>query len=186
MFVKGWDDSPYSVLSPVGLCNLVEFEYQIEIRASCRMIEIYLSAHPEIKEVSIAVSEMTQLVFGKLEDELIHLFLKETGIVFPRIKKKYSAVEKPAAGCLDTKVFETVHHTHQLIIDLTQKIRVLLNNYAVNPDWSQEWTECIREMIALENKIFLCIHVEENLLYPKVTGCHFSDTGSNDLTYHLN
>ena len=35
---------------------------------------------------------------------------------------------------------------------------------------TKEWKDCVNELFALENSIFQWIHVEQNLLYPKVTG----------------
>ncbi len=172
------DNYSNEALTPEGLCNLIQLEYQPEIMKSCSEIESFLMLHPYIKELPLSVSEMAQLLFRKLEDELKHLFLKESGIVFPCIKKSYKGTENLKDNCLDTKVFETVHNTHQVIIGLTQKLRQLLNNYVVKPAWSKEWKLCINEMFLLENKILQWVHIEQNLLYPKVVG-------KNKLTHHI-
>lgn len=185
MYLNEWNKYSGNFLSPVGLCNLVEFEYQAEIRASCSAIDRYLSTHPAIREVSLSVSELMQLIFSKLEDELKHLFLKETGIVFPCIKKRYHTDKNIFEQYLDYKVFETVHNSHQVIIDLTQKIRGLMDNYIIKSGWSRDWKNCVTEMSLLENKILFCIQVEEELLYPKVIGTQRPEAG-NDFRYYLN
>jgi iron-sulfur cluster repair protein YtfE (RIC family) len=168
MYLNRLDNYSQDALTPEGLCNLIQMEYQPEIAASCATIEKYFSLHPYIKELPLSVSELTQLLFGKLNDELKHLFLKETGIVFPCIRKSYHGTENVNGVCLDAKVFETVHNTHQIIIGLTQKIRHLLNNFVVKSNWSKDWKICVNELFLLESKILQWIHVEQNLLYPKV------------------
>ena len=170
MFLNRLDNYSNAALTPEGLCNLIQLEYQPEIMGSCNTIEQYLTTHPFVKELPASVSEVVQLLFKKLEDELKHLFLKESGIVFPYIKKNYHGTEKVDNNTVDVKVVESVHDTHQTIIGLTQKIRQQLNNYVVKPAWSKEWKDCVNELFALENSIFQWIHVEQNLLYPKVTG----------------
>ena len=84
------------------------------------------------------------------------------------------------------KVVESVHNTHQTIIGLTQKIRQQLNNYVVKPAWSKEWKDCVNELFALENSIFQWIHVEQNLLYPKVTGLGNHYRAGHHHHHHLN
>jgi len=183
MFLNKLDNYSNNALTPEGLCNLIQLEYQPEIMRSCSAIEKYLLLHPYIKELPLSVSELIQLLFSKLEDELKHLFLKESGVVFPCIKKNYHGTEKLSEGCLDPKVFDTVHNTHQIIIGLTQRVRQLMDNYVVRANASKEWKDCINEMFLLENKILQWVHIEQNLLYPKVKGRklphHNSSTPNN-------
>lgn len=186
MYLDEWSKYSDNSLSPIGLCNLVEFEYQAEIRVSCTNIGRYLSSHPAIKELSLSVSELMQLIFSRLEDELTHLFLKESGIVFPCIKKKYHSADKLSIPFLDPRVFENIYNTHQIIIDLTQKIHNLMNNYTIKSGWSKAWKNCVNEMSLLENKILFCFQVEEELLYPKVIGNKLSIFTNNQFPYYLN
>lgn len=188
MYLNRLDNYSQDALTPEGLCNLIQMEYQPEIMMCCTNIEKYFLLHPYIKELPLSVSELIQLLFRKLQDELKHLFLKESGIVFPCIKKSYHGTENVNGNCLDSKVFETVHGTHQVIIGLTQKIRHLLNNFVVKPNWSKEWKLCINEMFLLESKIFQWIHIEQNLLYPKVVTKHKTvhhTTNAHPLHPHL-
>jgi len=145
-----------------------------------------MSSHPAIRELSLSVSELMQLIFSRLEDELTHLFLKESGIVFPCIKKKYQSTTKLLNPSIDSKVFENLYNTHQIIIDLTQKIHRLMNNYIIKQGWSKAWKNCVNEMSLLENKILFCIQIEEELLYPKVIGNQLSFLTCNKFPYYLN
>jgi len=180
MFLNRLDNYSREALTPEGLCNLIQLEYLPDIMSSCDNIDHFFSIHPSIKEFP-TTSEVVQLIFNKLEDEIKHLFLKETGIVFPFIKKNYIGTENINGNAVELKVAESVHNTHQTIIGLTQKIRRLLNNFVVKPSWSKEWKACINELFLLENIIFQWIHVEQNLLYPRVT-----NVKHHQQNYHLN
>jgi len=186
MYWDEWNKYSDNSLSPIGLCNLLEFEYQNEIRVSCTSIGKYLSTHPAIKELPLSVSELMQVIFSRLEDELTHLFLKESGIVFPCIRKKYHNAEHLTITFLDPKVFENIHNTHQLILDLTRKIHQMMNNYIIKPGWSKAWKNCVNEMVLLEKRILFCIQVEEVLLYPRVTGNRLSFFTDNQFPYYPN
>ncbi|HCT22498.1 MAG: hypothetical protein K2Y12_02360 [Chitinophagaceae bacterium] len=172
MFLHRLETRSQEALTPEGLCNLIQFEFQPEINTSCSKIESYLLSNPQIKELPVSVAELVQLVFSKLEDEIKHLFLKQSGIVYPCIKRNYKGTVKmdSAGPCLEHKVFENIHNTHQVIINLMQRLRQLLNNFSPTPNASMEWRECLNELFTLETKVLQWIHVEQNLLYPKVTG----------------
>ncbi|MDE3144031.1 MAG: hemerythrin domain-containing protein [Bacteroidota bacterium] len=186
MFLNRLDIGSEAILSPTGLCDLIQKDYQPEIISSCKLIEQYFSAHAYINELPSSVSEVVQLLFRKLDDEIKHLFLKESGIVFPYIKKNYHNTKKSTENKVDPKVFDSVQHTHQTIIGLIQNIRKLLNNYVVKPASSKEWKECVGEMFTLENHIFQWIHIEQSLLYPKVTNFKITDLRKHNHKQTLN
>ncbi|HEX3023758.1 MAG TPA: hemerythrin domain-containing protein, partial [Chitinophagaceae bacterium] len=180
MFLNRLDIDSEAVLSPTGLCDLIQKEYQPEIISSCKLIEKYFSTHAYINELPSPVSEVVQLLFRKLDDELKHLFLKESGIVFPYIKKNYHNTKKSTGNKVDPKVFDSVQHTHQTIITLIQNIRKLLNNYVVKSSSGKEWKQCVSELFTLESHIFQWIHIEQSLLYPKVINLKIADLRKNN------
>jgi iron-sulfur cluster repair protein YtfE (RIC family) len=162
MLMKQWDTKLQEALDPQGLCMLIENECQREIRTSCKQIADYLAISPN-KEVPDPVYELVQLLFTKLQDEVEHLFLKETGIIFPAIKN---------AGpdyIIPPKVPENIHQTQQGIINLLQKLRQLLNNYVVQPGWSKPWRACVNELFVLEREVHQWIYIEQSLLYPSIS-----------------
>jgi hypothetical protein len=75
------------LLTPEGLCTLILKDYNPSITESCRKIEIFLLSNHYGKDISIPLSELVHLIFMKLNDEIKHFFLKESGIIFPAIKK---------------------------------------------------------------------------------------------------
>ena len=157
-------------LTPKKICNLIELEYQPEILSLCTNINTYFNNNPFSSEIPKATNEMAYLLFNRLHDELKHLFLKETGIVFPYIIKKYTGRAKTSnEDCIDSNVSKAVHQNQEVIIDLIEKIRALLNGFTIEPEWNKELKKCIARLFILETKILEWIHIEQNFLYPKVT-----------------
>lgn len=162
MLMKQWDTKLQETLDPTGLCNLVEKECQREIRLSCRKIADYFSQESN-KVTPEPVYELVQLLFTKLQDEVEHLFLKETGIIFPAIKNGGPGYVIPP------KIPENIHQTQQVIINLLLKLRQQLNNYVVQPGWCKEWRACVNELFLLEREIHQWIYIEQSLLYPSIS-----------------
>lgn len=171
MLINKSDSVSNELLTPEGLCSLIEKEYHPSVSASCRKIEEFLFSSQYGKDLSIPASELIHLIFMKLSDELRHFFLKESGIIFPAIRKHWkSKTGKETGHHLQASVLESIHQRQQVIINLLQKLRHLLQDYNIQPAWHNEWKECVNEMFLLETKVYQWIHVEGSLLYPKVTG----------------
>jgi iron-sulfur cluster repair protein YtfE (RIC family) len=158
------------LLSPEGLCSLIMREYHPSISESCRKIEGYLLSNQYGKDISIPLSELIHLIFMKLNDEIKHFFLKESGIIFPAIKKNTKGkTGKEVGHFLQPTALESIHQRQQVITNLLQKLRHLLQDYNIQPSWHKDWKECVNEMFQLESKVYQWIHVEGSLLYPKIT-----------------
>jgi iron-sulfur cluster repair protein YtfE (RIC family) len=170
MLLNNSDTISNELLSPQGLCSLIELEYHPSINTSLRKVEDYLISNAYGKELSIPISELIHLVFMKLADELQHFFLKESGIIFPAICKNEKAIQakEPGQHQLQNALLETVQQRQQIIVNLLQKMRQLLHDYNIHSEWSIEWQVCVNEMFLLETKIYQWIHIEGSLLYPKL------------------
>lgn len=163
-----FDTNYKNALTPEGLCNLIEQEYQPQIKACYSHIYDYLLLHPQISELPVSVSELVHLLFIKLKDEIKHVFLKETGILFPLIKNSFKGLSK-TNNCIDDAVVESLKNKQYHISALLQKIRQLLHNYTIENNYSNDLKNCIDELYTLENKIFEWMHVEQNILFPKIS-----------------
>lgn len=157
--MKQWDTKLQETLDPKGLCILIENECQSAIRSSCKIIADYFAENAK-QELPDPLYELVQLLFTKLQDEIEHLFRKETGLIFPAVK---SAKPGYTISC---KVPENIHQIQQGIINLLLKLRQLLNNYVVQPGWSREWRSCVNELFVLEREVHQWIYIEQSLLYP--------------------
>jgi iron-sulfur cluster repair protein YtfE (RIC family) len=171
MFLNEIDKSSREALTPEELCDLIEFSYQNQIKQLSDKINGFLEENVQITELSDSVSELVHLLFRKLDDEIAHLFKKETLIIFPCIKHRFNGIEKIIpTNCVENTVYRNIQGTHKVILNLVQKIRQVLDNYQADASWSSEWKDCLNEMFTLENKIYNWIHLEQNFLYPKING----------------
>ena len=159
MLMKQWDTKLQETLDLQALCMLIENECQSEIRSSCKVIADYFAENTK-QEVPDPLYELVQLLFTKLQDEVEHLFRKETVLIFPVIKNVKSAYT------ILSKVTESIYQTQQGIINLLLKLRQLLNNYTVQPGWSREWRSCVNELFVLEREVHQWIYIEQSVLYP--------------------
>ena len=152
MLLDTTDTVSNELLTPEGLCSLIELEYHPSINASLKKVEAYLISNAYGKELSIPMSELIHLVFMKLLDELQHFFLKESGIIFPAICKNEKANKAKESGHhhIQKSLLETVQQRQQVIVNLLQKMRQLLHDYSICSEWSKEWQECVNELFLLD------------------------------------
>lgn len=162
MSMKHRDKKLQEEMDPAELCKFLEKECHEEIHSSVKKITHCFSeeAFPLQNE---SAEELLQLLFSKLSDEVQHVFLKESGIVFPLIKKSN------AGTTLEPKIADSIQLTQKIILNLLIKIRQLLNDFIPKPGAGKKWKACLNEMFLLENKIHYWIHIEQSVLYPAIT-----------------
>ena len=142
-----------------ALCKKLEFECQPALLALCSRIEIYFAEHT-INELDDQHIELVCMMFGKMVDELTHLFLKEKGLIYPGIQAK------GLQFLLQPAVMQQIQVTQGKITAILNRLRQLLNNFQMKPFWSTEWKNCVQDFFQLETKIHQWIYIEQNMLYP--------------------
>jgi iron-sulfur cluster repair protein YtfE (RIC family) len=146
-----------------SMCDDVVTSHHTPIMAACKSVSNFLQSNLVIKDLSADNTELLQLLHQKLEDELSHLFLKEMGIIFPSVKNKLA---EQAPILLASSVLTLVLHAHQLILQLLQKERQILNNYVTSYKWDASWVSIVNELFNLESMVQRYIHFEQSKLYP--------------------
>lgn len=146
----------------LDLCKSIEQRFHTPILKSCKQIDDCLQQHANIAELPLQVVELLQLLFPKLQDELKHVFRKETGIVFPWVEKLQ---DDPLTG-INPAVIQSLQQTHHVIMQLLQKIRQLLHNYIALPQWPAYLRGCVNDMFLLETRVHRWIHFEQTVLFP--------------------
>ena len=142
-----------------SLCKKIEVECQPELLALCSRVEKYFTQHA-VNEIDDQHVELVFMLFGKMVDELTHLFLKEKGLIYPGIQAKgLQFVLQPA-------VIQQIQLTQEKITALLCRLRQVLNNFQMKPTWSSEWKNCVQDFFQLETKIHQWIYIEQNMLYP--------------------
>lgn len=169
MFLQKPNISLNEFLTPGEICDIIQLQYHPQIESACTSINVFLAQNPLINELPVSVSEMVQLLFSKLQDDIKHLCLKEKVILLPYIKS-ISKNKEIITGYTETEknILTVIADTQKLIITTAEKIRVLLNDYFIQREWSAEFKHCVTDMKCLETKILEWITVEHHFLYPKV------------------
>jgi|688.fasta_scaffold00398_20 iron-sulfur cluster repair protein YtfE (RIC family) len=154
-----WNIQLGDLIPASELCKQIELECQPELLALCSRIESYFTQHT-VTEIDDRHVELVFMLFGKMVDELTHLFLKEKGLIYPGI------LAKGLQFVLQPAVIQQIQLTQEKITALLNRLRQLLNNFQMKPTWSAEWKNCVQDFFQVEVKIHQWIYVEQNLLYP--------------------
>jgi iron-sulfur cluster repair protein YtfE (RIC family) len=146
-----------------SMCDDIVTSYHTPIMVACKAVSIFLQSNNIIKDFAPKNTELLQLLHQKLEDELSHLFLKESGIIFPSVKIKAA---QHAATLLASSVLDLVVQSHARILQLLQKERQILNNYVTSNKWDASWINIVNELFNLESLVQRYIHLEQSKIYP--------------------
>ncbi|HRN91921.1 MAG TPA: iron-sulfur cluster repair di-iron protein [Ferruginibacter sp.] len=121
--------------------------------------------HPELKR-------LVQGVRHFLEELHLHL-VKEEEILFPAIKELNLLNEDPKTSPEDAHAIQTVINLmvreHEVAGEDLVYFRKLTNNYTLPADACNSYAYLFDKMAAFENDLHMHIHLENNLLFPKVS-----------------
>jgi iron-sulfur cluster repair protein YtfE (RIC family) len=154
---------PKQSLSLLAICNEIQTEHQSSISQGCNNIINYLKKNEYIEDVLPSVSEVVHIILYKLSYEIKQCFLKEKQELYPLI---VTATAKDRLKL--TEAMEPFREKHELILNIVKKLRQLLCDYVTQPHWSKEFRDFINELFSLENNLYKWIHIEEDLLFPKL------------------
>lgn len=106
-------------------------------------------------------------LFHTLKMELEEHLIKEEEIVFPLIKE-YE--ENASAETLEKalKTIQELESEHEGAGDILKELRKITNNYEVPEDGCGSYTLTFRGLELLESDIFQHIHLENNIMFPKL------------------
>lgn len=121
--------------------------------------------HPELKR-------LVQGVRHFLEELHLHL-VKEEEILFPAIKELNLLNEDPKTSSEDAhaiqKVINLMVREHEVAGEDLVYFRKLTNNYTLPADACNSYAYLFDKMSDFENDLHMHIHLENNLLFPKVS-----------------
>jgi len=105
--------------------------------------------------------------FNALAEELTHHMPKEEEILFPAIRKLYSAQDANASTFNLQAPIQVMEHEHENAGALIKSIRQLTNNYAP-PEYACPTFKATYIMLEQFDKdLMQHIHLENNILFPK-------------------
>lgn len=156
------------VLRPDNIVHIIESDHHQKINECCNIVNDFVLQHSHVDDVDLSVSELLHLLVAKLSDEIKHLILKESGILFPIIKKDL----KNSTGrvTIDRQIFESIKTRHVVISELLKRIKRLFNDQNSLRDLDDDWKIFFETLTLLEEKIHEWIYLEQDLLFPQLTG----------------
>ena len=130
-----------------------------------RLATAHGQEHPELFDICE--------IFEIVADEMTTHMNREEGVLFPWIEELVTAVRagtpQPAPPFDSGKhPMEMMEHEHQCEAHAMARIRELTGGYTPPADACTSHAVCFRELEAFERDLHLHVHVENNVLYPKV------------------
>ena len=149
------------------LCELIANRYHTAIVDGCNLLQERLLHNSYILSLPDTNVELAHLLFAKMQDELKHLFLKESGILFPCIRKHFAGNDAcNAPRCTKYTVINTITEQHLQILSLFNRIKRLLLIDDVIYIHNVSLKTCRDHFMALETNIRQWMYIEQTLLFP--------------------
>ncbi len=125
-----------------------------------KILRVHGQLHPELSRI--------HRLFHNLEMELEQHMIKEEEVLFP-LAKAYEA--KPSQRLLDEiyRVNEELEEEHEGAGDILKELRELTDNYMPPTDGCGSYVLTYKGLEALEWDLFQHIHLENNILFPRLT-----------------
>ncbi|MBK6346705.1 MAG: iron-sulfur cluster repair di-iron protein [Bacteroidales bacterium] len=124
-----------------------------------KIAEVHGEHHPELIEVAS--------LFAGINEELFQHLAYEEEVLFPAIK----AVERNASlkgrSTLVSQI-SRLQSEHEFVVRAMDKIKVLTQNYLIPEDSCNTYLVSLTLLEQFEDDLHIHIHLENNILYPKV------------------
>lgn len=144
-----------------GLKKSIAIIYDLAQKVSYK----HCKKHPELSKLTIALF----LFF----DDLSFNLKAEEQLLFPNImqlvgnKLQNQPIFYNNQGSLKDLVL-TMRHEHQAAIQILKLFREITNDFLIPADAGNSYKYLFKKMVQFENDLILHIHLENNILFPKV------------------
>lgn len=131
---------------------------------AAKVAKVHGSNHPELLQINSLVE--------KINKELTEHMAEEESKIFPVIKEIVKTKESGNAYTRKGEnsfahLVKVTEEEHDSVGDATKKIRELSNNYAIPDDACASYKLSFKMLEEFENDLFVHIHLENNILFPK-------------------
>ncbi|MEO7767315.1 MAG: iron-sulfur cluster repair di-iron protein [Ferruginibacter sp.] len=131
---------------------------------AAKVAKVHGAHHPEL----LRIHQLIQEINAELSAHLV----KEEKVLFPYIKELVASTGKvlpPQAAHFGTvqEPINLMEKEHELVGKNLAEIRVLSNDYTLPEDACASYSLLYRIMAEFEDDLFLHIHLENNILFPK-------------------
>ena len=126
-----------------------------------KLRSVHGSSHPELLQVAT--------IFHALRLELEAHMAKEENVLFPYCNEIESATELPRFHCGTlANPIRVMEHEHDIAGDALRELRRLTNGYQPPADGCGTYRASFQRLAALESDLHQHIHLENNILFPRV------------------
>jgi regulator of cell morphogenesis and NO signaling len=154
------DAIDWASLSPAAMCDAIEERYHRALDRELPRLEALAAkvarAHAARHPVVVAVSEVVQ----RLSAELTRHMAKEEGVLFPMIRANGTAPPPPIAVMLVE---------HEDAGEALRTLRRLTNDYELPEGACNSYRALYAGLAELEHELLSHMHVENNILFPRVS-----------------
>ncbi|TDG35023.1 iron-sulfur cluster repair di-iron protein [Pedobacter changchengzhani] len=127
---------------------------------SKKIMQVHGSGHSELTEVY----ELTKSVANELTE---HMVSEET-ILFPYVKELVKADKNSVLNEEKIASIAEMEAEHDAVGRMLERIRLITNNYALPADSCASYALTFKLLQDFEDDLFLHIHLENNILFPKM------------------
>ncbi|KJS00515.1 MAG: iron-sulfur cluster repair protein ScdA [Desulfobulbaceae bacterium BRH_c16a] len=132
-----------------------------------KIAKVHGEHHPEVVEIAA--------IFAKIENDMLAHLRAEEEVCFPAIKRVEEAQKAGMSPSVED--IETIRHSllnfhleHEEIGDAAHKIRHLAKGFALPDDACNTFMITYQKLQEFEDDLHKHVHLENNILFPKVTG----------------
>jgi regulator of cell morphogenesis and NO signaling len=179
ILLEDWDSQYLQGLSPGALCDYIVNRHHQYIQVNApliqqrlqKLIDVHSSQHSQLFEI--------KRLFDEAVDKLIIHMKKEELLFFPFIKTLYKDVKKRSNISVNTseleELLEQLESDHNTEGKRFQSIAILTNQYHIPSDGCHTFEVTYRALEDFEKDLHRHIHLENNILFPKIVTLIKSD-----------
>ena len=124
-----------------------------------RIRNVHGSGHPELLQLDD--------LFRKVKSELEEHMIKEETIVFPLIKQ-YAAEGGRDILAKAVAAIDELEAEHSAVGEILSEMRDITSEYTLPPEACRTYTVTFQKLIELEDDMFQHIHLENNIMFPRL------------------
>ncbi len=160
-----WRQSDYSSFIDYIISKHHDYMYK-ELPVIGELIKKLLRAHGEAHGEELSA---VHRLYSKLRGELEQHLISEEVSVFPAVKE-HERTHSEAALEKALKGIEALEDEHEGVGSLLKELRKVTDHYKVPDDGCITYSYTYRKLEELEEDIFKHVHLENNILFPRLRG----------------
>ncbi|HET8828342.1 MAG TPA: iron-sulfur cluster repair di-iron protein, partial [Pelobium sp.] len=125
-----------------------------------KIMQVHGHTHPELTEVS----DLTKSIATELTEHMID----EEKVLFPYVKELIKADKNTVLNHDKIATIAEMEKEHDTVGRMLERIRLITNDYTLPADSCASYALTFKLLQEFEDDLFLHIHLENNILFPKM------------------